>query len=59
WYEDMRHHMHLDPIAFAYDYMMRGGKVNHKGLRRKAPKFIAAYEAYAGPARKGRHSAIK
>ncbi|MEK7783259.1 MAG: FAD-dependent monooxygenase [Candidatus Binatota bacterium] len=46
WYEDMRHHMHLDPIAFAYDYMMRGGKVNHERLRQKAPKFIAAYEAY-------------
>lgn len=46
WYEDMRHHMHLDPIAFAYDYMMRGGKVNHESLRQKAPKFIADYEAY-------------
>lgn len=46
WYENMRHLMHLDPIPFAYDYMMRGGKVNHEGLRQKAPKFIAAYEAH-------------
>ena len=38
--------MHLDPIVFAYDYMMRGGKVSHESLRQKAPKFIAAYEAY-------------
>ena len=59
WYENMRCLMHLDPIAFAYDYMMRGGKVDHESLRRKAPKFIAAYEAYAGPAREDRHSAIK
>ena len=59
WYENMRCLMHLNPIAFAYDYMMRGGKVHHESLRRKAPKFIAAYEAYAGPAREGRHSAIK
>jgi len=51
--------MHLHPIAFAYDYMMRGGKVDRESLRRKAPKFIAAYEAYAGPAREDRHSAIK
>ena len=59
WYENMRCLMHLHPIAFAYDYMMRGGKVDHESLRRKAPKFIAAYEAYAGPAREDRHSAIK
>ena len=48
WYENMRNLMHLDPIAFAYDYMMRGGKVSHERLRRKAPKFVAAYEAYRG-----------
>ena len=59
WYENMRCLMHLHPIAFAYDYMMRGGKVDRESLRRKAPKFIAAYEAYAGPAREDRHSAIK
>ena len=59
WYENMRCLMHLHPIAFAYDYMMRGGKVDRESLRRKAPKYIAAYEAYAGPARKDRHSAIK
>jgi 2-polyprenyl-6-methoxyphenol hydroxylase-like FAD-dependent oxidoreductase len=46
WYENMRNLMHLGPIAFAYDYMMRGGKVSHESLRQKAPKFVAAYEAY-------------
>ncbi len=54
WYENMRHLMRLHPVAFAYDYMMRGGKVNHESLRQKAPKFIAAYEAYQ--AREGRPS---
>lgn len=52
WYENMSKLMRLDPIAFAYDYMLRGGKVSHESLRQKAPKFIAAYEAYR--TRKGR-----
>ena len=46
WYENVRNLTHLDPFAFAYAYMMRGGKVSHESLREKAPKFIAAYEAY-------------
>jgi len=46
WYENIRNLMHLDPMAFVYAYMMRGGKVNHESLRQKAPKFIAAYETY-------------
>lgn len=52
WYEKIRHHMDLDPIAFAYDYMMRGGKLSHESLRQKAPQFVAAYEAYL--ARRGK-----
>lgn len=52
WYENMRNRMDLEPIAFAYDYMMRGGKVSHERLGQKAPRFVAAYEAYQ--ARKGR-----
>ena len=46
WYENFRNIMHLDPIPFAYDYMRRGGRVDHGSLRQKAPGFIAAYEAY-------------
>lgn len=46
WYENIRNIMHLDPIPFAYDYMMRGGRVDHRSLRLRAPEFIAAYEAY-------------
>ncbi len=46
WYENFRTMMHLDPFPFAYDYMMRGGRVDHKSLKQRAPEFIAAYEAY-------------
>ncbi|MBI2360673.1 MAG: FAD-dependent monooxygenase [Deltaproteobacteria bacterium] len=46
WYENVRSLMHLDPMAFAYAYMMRGGKVSPESLRERAPKFFAAYEAY-------------
>ena len=46
WYENFRKVMHLDPIPFAYDYMMRGGRVDHGSLRQRAPEFIAAYESY-------------
>lgn len=46
WYENFGTMMHLDPLPFAYDYMMRGGRVDHKSLKQRAPEFIAAYEAY-------------
>ena len=46
WYENIRNLTHLDPFAFAHAYMMRGGKASHESLREKAPKFVAAYEAY-------------
>jgi anthraniloyl-CoA monooxygenase len=46
WYENFRDKMHLDPIPFAYDYMMRGGKVDHEKLRQRDPEFVAGYEAY-------------
>ncbi len=45
WYENLRNVMQLDPLPFAYDYMMRGGRVDHKTLKQRAPRFIAAYEA--------------
>ncbi len=48
WYENFRDKMGLDPIPFAYDYMMRGGRVDHEKLRERDPEFIAAYEAYKG-----------
>ena len=45
WYEGMRAHLRLTPVAFAYDYMMRGGGLSHARLRERSPRFVAAYEA--------------
>ncbi len=39
WYESVDQKMHLEPVAFAYDYMMRTGRVNHERLRRIDPEF--------------------
>ena len=44
WYENVEAKLHLDPLAFAYDYMRRTGKVSHDDLKQRAPHFIAAYE---------------
>ena len=45
WYENVSRKMHLDPVMFAYDYMLRTGRVSHDALRERDPRFIAAYEA--------------
>jgi anthraniloyl-CoA monooxygenase len=39
WYETVDERMHLDPVAFAYDYMMRTGRVSDERLRRLDPEF--------------------
>ncbi|MCZ8389135.1 FAD-dependent monooxygenase [Achromobacter xylosoxidans] len=44
WYENVAAKMHLDPVAFAYDYMRRTGQVSHDDLRQRDPAFAAAYE---------------
>ena len=46
WYERMREKLHLDPVPFTYDYVMRGGSVTHERLRQRSPKLAAAWEAY-------------
>lgn len=46
WYEHMREKLQLDPVPFAYDYMMRSGLISHERLRKRSPKFAAAYEWY-------------
>ncbi len=48
WYENLRNVMELDPLPFAYDYMTRGGRVDHETLKQRAPRFIAAYETLGG-----------
>lgn len=46
WYEHMREKLHLDPVPFAYDYMMRSGLISPERLRERSPNFVAAHEAY-------------
>ena len=45
WYERFREKMQLDPLPFAYDYVMRGGRISHERLKKRSPGFVAAYEA--------------
>jgi anthraniloyl-CoA monooxygenase len=46
WYERFRDKMHLDPLPFTYDYLMRGGRVSRQRLKERSPQFAAAVEAY-------------
>jgi 2-polyprenyl-6-methoxyphenol hydroxylase-like FAD-dependent oxidoreductase len=48
WYENVAEIFHLDPLAFAYSYFRRTGKISHEDLRRMDPVFIDAYEAAHG-----------
>jgi 2-polyprenyl-6-methoxyphenol hydroxylase-like FAD-dependent oxidoreductase len=45
WYERFREKMPLDPLPFAYDYVIRGGRISHERLTKRSPRFVAAYEA--------------
>lgn len=44
WYENVNGKMGLSPVAFAYDYMTRTGRVTHDDIRRMDPGFARAYE---------------
>ena len=57
WYERMADKIDLDPVSFAYDYMMRGGRLDHESLREHDPDFVAAYEAIAGARRERKRAA--
>jgi 2-polyprenyl-6-methoxyphenol hydroxylase-like FAD-dependent oxidoreductase len=46
WYERFREKMALDPLPFAHDYVMRGGRISHERLRTRSPGFAAAYAAH-------------
>lgn len=46
WYETFATKMQLPPMDFAYDYLMRSGRLTRDRLRQLAPKFLADYEAY-------------
>ncbi len=49
WYENLGPKLHLDPIAFAYDYATRSGRVDHAEVRRRDPALADAYEALRRP----------
>jgi len=46
WYEQFGQKMRLDPIAFAYDYMVRGGRLDEELIRQRDPQFVSEYEQY-------------
>jgi 2-polyprenyl-6-methoxyphenol hydroxylase-like FAD-dependent oxidoreductase len=50
WYETVRTKLDLHPVAFAYDYMRRTGRVSREDLRSRDPALVAAYEALPPPA---------
>ncbi|MEO7010279.1 MAG: FAD-dependent monooxygenase [Caldimonas sp.] len=44
WYENLGPKLPLDPISFAYDYLVRNGRVDHAQVRARDPALAAAYE---------------
>lgn len=44
WYENLGPKLHLDPVSFAYDYLVRNGRVAHAQVRKRDPALAAAYE---------------
>ena len=44
WYENLRPKLALDPVSFAYDYLVRNGRVSHAQVRQRDPELAAAYE---------------
>lgn len=45
WYESIETKMSLEPVAFAYDYVRRTGRISDDQLRSQNPALMAAYEA--------------
>jgi 2-polyprenyl-6-methoxyphenol hydroxylase-like FAD-dependent oxidoreductase len=45
WYETVDRKMGLDPVAFAYDYMRRTGRITDDQLRIRNPTLMAAYDS--------------
>ena len=44
WYENLGPKLSLDPVSFAYDYLVRNGRVTHAQVRERDPELAAAYE---------------
>jgi 2-polyprenyl-6-methoxyphenol hydroxylase-like FAD-dependent oxidoreductase len=45
WYERFPEHMRLEPLAFAFSYITRSGRVDPARLRQTSPKLMAQYDA--------------
>ncbi|KAA0913957.1 monooxygenase [Aquicoccus porphyridii] len=45
WYDSFGDKMQLAPMDFAYDYLMRSGRMTEERLRQVAPQFAADYAA--------------
>jgi 2-polyprenyl-6-methoxyphenol hydroxylase-like FAD-dependent oxidoreductase len=44
WYEHMREKLALEPVAFAYDYLTRGGTLSPERVRARFPRFAGLVE---------------
>jgi anthraniloyl-CoA monooxygenase len=44
WFENAASYMHLSPYDLAFSVMMRSGRVTFEDLKKRDPKFVAAYE---------------
>jgi len=48
WYEHFAEALALDPVSFAYDYVMRSGRITPERLRERSPRFWETCEARRG-----------
>ncbi|MFT5507239.1 MAG: 2-polyprenyl-6-methoxyphenol hydroxylase-like FAD-dependent oxidoreductase [Hyphomicrobiaceae bacterium] len=46
WYDKFANKMGLAPFDFAFDYIMRSGRLDMDRLRKLSPGFVGAYEAH-------------
>lgn len=46
WYDKFADKMTLAPLDFAFDYVMRSGRLDIERLRKLSPGFVATYEAH-------------
>jgi anthraniloyl-CoA monooxygenase len=45
WFENAKDYAHLAPLDFAFSLMTRSKRIDYDNLKRRDPRFIAAYDA--------------